>query len=190
MMFLCDVPVATRSWWNSWWKYRRPYSTLRYFSGLWSSTSTFQFLVVEGETSVFKVLSQNRVQQRLFLLQNALLSGLWSRSLVLLVEVFKIFAQSRVHPHLLGDAMNLETGVLGRTFPYQLNKKCETGLLSALESESARQCQLIHASSSAHTSHRLGHDPHGSGSLLLGPPHGRDTLANGGRIQAFLVAAA
>ena len=32
----------SRSWWNSWWKYRRPYPTLRY-SGLWSSTSTFQF---------------------------------------------------------------------------------------------------------------------------------------------------
>ena len=65
MMFLCDVPVATRSWWNSWWKYRRPYSTLRYFSGKWSSTSTFQFLLVEGETFVFKVFLPDRVLQRL-----------------------------------------------------------------------------------------------------------------------------
>ena len=56
-----------------------------------------------------------------------------------------------------------------RTFP-QIKKKCENG--SALESESASQCQLVHASSSApYSSHRLGHDPHGSGALLLGPPH-------------------
>ena len=35
-------------------------------------------------------------------LRNALLSGLWSRSLIspFLLEVFKIFAQIRVHPHL------------------------------------------------------------------------------------------
>ena len=102
MMFPCDVPVATRSWWNSWWKYRRPYSTLRYFSGLWSSTSTFQFLLVEGETLVFKVFSQNRVQPFRFLPQNAFLSGLWSRSLTspLLMEILKGFAQDRVHPQL------------------------------------------------------------------------------------------
>ena len=99
---LCDVSVATHSWWNSWWKCRRPYPTLRYFSGLWSSTSTFQFLLVEGETLVFKVLSQNRVQPFRFLLQNAFLSGLWSRSLTFLlpVEAFTIFAQDRVHPQL------------------------------------------------------------------------------------------
>ena len=48
-----------------------------------SRTSTFQFLVVEGETLVFKVFSLNRVQLQHFLLQNAFLSGLWSRSLVL-----------------------------------------------------------------------------------------------------------
>ena len=102
MMLLCDIPVATRSWRNSWWKYRRPYSTLRYFSGLWSSTSTFQFLLVEGETFVFKVFSQNRVQPFRFLPQNAFLSGLWSRSLTspLLVEILKVFAQDRVHPQL------------------------------------------------------------------------------------------
>ena len=84
-MFLRDVCVTSRSWWNSWWKYRRPYPTLRY-SGLWSRTLTFQFQAVEGEVLVFKVLSQKRVQQRPFLLQNAFLSGLWSRSLVLLVD--------------------------------------------------------------------------------------------------------
>ena len=59
----------------------------------------------------------------------------------------------------LGDADEPGEGVF-RSFP-QIKKKCETG--SALESERARQYQLIHASSSAHTSQRLGHDPHGSG---------------------------
>ena len=33
---------------NSWWKYRRS-SPILLYSGLWSRTSTFQFLVVEGE---------------------------------------------------------------------------------------------------------------------------------------------
>ena len=69
----------------------------------WSRTSTFQFLlVVECATLVFKVLPQNRVQEQRFLLQNAFLSGLRSRSSTFLfpVEAFKIFAQDRVHPHL------------------------------------------------------------------------------------------
>ena len=59
-------------------------------SGLWSSTLTFQFLVVEGETLVFKVLFPDRVQQRL-----------WRRSLpfLLAVEVFNVFAQDRFHLH-------------------------------------------------------------------------------------------
>ena len=35
LMSLCARPCALLSWWNSWWKYRRPYPTLRYFSGLW-----------------------------------------------------------------------------------------------------------------------------------------------------------
>ena len=42
---------------------RRPSPTLRY-SGLWSSTSTFQFLVVEAPFLVFLVFSQDSVQQR------------------------------------------------------------------------------------------------------------------------------
>ena len=75
-----------------------------------------------------------------------------------------------------------------RTSP-QNKKKCETG--SALESESARQCQLIHASSSSpYSSLGVGHDPRGSGALLLGPPHRGDTLDDGGRVLAFLVFAA
>ena len=34
---------------NSWWKFRRSSPILFCYSGLWSRTSTFQFLVVEGE---------------------------------------------------------------------------------------------------------------------------------------------
>ena len=62
---------------------------------------------------------------------------------------------------------------------------------SALESESARQCQLIHASSSSpYSSLGVGHDPHGSGALLLGPPHWGDKLDDGGWVRAFLFVAA
>ena len=57
---------------------------------LWSSTSTFQFLVVEDQVLVFMVFSQDSVQHRC-LPENAFLSGLWSRSLTLfLVEVFLV----------------------------------------------------------------------------------------------------
>ena len=45
-----------------------------------------QFLVVEGDSQVFKVLLPDRVQQRLLL----------SRSLTFLVEVFKVFALVRL----------------------------------------------------------------------------------------------
>ena len=73
-----------------------------------SRTPTFQFLlVVEGDTLVFKVPPQNRVQQQRFLLQNAFLSGLWSRTLTFLsVEAFKIFAQVTVHPQLHALQLN------------------------------------------------------------------------------------
>ena len=55
----------------------------------WSRSLTLQFLRVGGgEVEVFKVLSLDRVQQRM-----------WSRSLLfLLVEVSKVFSQARV-PH-------------------------------------------------------------------------------------------
>ena len=43
---------------------------------------TSQFQVVEGETSAFKVFLPDRVQQRIWPLMNAVLSGLWSRSLI------------------------------------------------------------------------------------------------------------
>ena len=75
---------------------------LRYYRGLWSRTLPFQFVVVEGETQIFKVFSEDRVQQRRIRLWNAFLSRLWSRPLtfLLLVEVLQIFAQDRVHPQL------------------------------------------------------------------------------------------
>ena len=74
---------------------------------LWSRTSIFQ-LVVEGETSVFKVFLPDRFLQRSFPLRNAVLSGLWIRSwiLVCLVAAFKIFAQSRVLQRLLRVLVN------------------------------------------------------------------------------------
>ena len=89
-MFLRDARVATPNWRNSWWKCRRSYP-IPYCSGLWSSTSTFQFLVVEGDSQVFEVLFPNRVQQRL----------LSSRSLTFLVEVFKVLALDRIRQRLL-----------------------------------------------------------------------------------------
>ena len=53
---------------------------------------TFQFLVVEDDTQIFKVFSVDKVQQ------------VSSRSLIFPVEVFKVFAQDKAHlhhPHLL-----------------------------------------------------------------------------------------
>ena len=79
VMSLCEPLLETRSWRNSWWKCRRSYLFPRY-SGLWSRTWPFQFLVVEGDFQVFKVFFPDRVQQRRSFLKNALLSGLWSRS--------------------------------------------------------------------------------------------------------------
>ena len=51
---------------NSWWKCRRLYPTLRY-TGLWSRTWTFQFLLVVEVVSVSEVfkVSLERIQQRL-----------------------------------------------------------------------------------------------------------------------------
>ena len=76
---------------NSWLKCRRPYPILLYCSGLWSRTLTFQFLVMEGDLLAFKVFFPDRVQQRRLLRR--------SLTILLLVEVFKVFAQDRVHLH-------------------------------------------------------------------------------------------
>ena len=110
------------------------YPILRYCSELWSSTLTFQFLVVEGDPQVFKVLFPDRVQQLLL-----------SRSFTFLVEVFKVYALDRVQRRLhltlqlvrMMTRMSLVKGVLALSPGL---KKCE-----ALECESAPGRQLIHA---------------------------------------------
>ena len=98
---------------NSWWECRRLSSLLPCCSRLWSRMLTFQFVVVEGETSIFKVFFRDRVQQRRYCLWNAFLSRLWSRPLTFLfpLEAFQIFAQDRVHPQfrtlqLLGSTLS------------------------------------------------------------------------------------
>ena len=73
--FLCAPWCAIRSWRNSWWKCRRLYP-FPCCSGLGSRTLAFQFLVVEGESLVFKVFPLDRVQQHCLLLKNVFLSGL------------------------------------------------------------------------------------------------------------------
>ena len=95
-----EVPkilCATRSWWNSWWKCRRSCPILP-CSRPRSSTSTFQFLVVEDQVLVCKVFPLDRVQQRRLPPRNVFLSGLWSRSLTLFqVDVFLVLSQDKVH---------------------------------------------------------------------------------------------
>ena len=102
------------------------------------------WLWMECETLVFKVFPLNRVQQRRFLLKNAFLSGLWSRSLIspFLVEAFKIFAQDRVHPQfhalqLIGSTLRMRhvKGFFAR-FPVQRSP--------GTQCESAPARKLIH----------------------------------------------
>ena len=88
MMFLCEPACVIRSWRNSWWKCRRS-CPVPCCSCLWSRTSTFQFLVVEGDLLVFKVFTENRVQLRLFRRR--------SLTFPFLVVVFKVFALGKVH---------------------------------------------------------------------------------------------
>ena len=93
-----DVPMRAACALRSWWKCRRSYPIPRY-CGLWSTTSTFQFLVVvEDQVLVFKVVPLDSVQQRRLPPRNAFLSGLWSRSLTLFhVDVFMVLSQDKVH---------------------------------------------------------------------------------------------
>ena len=83
---------------NSWWKYRRS-SPILLYSGLWSRTSTFQFLMVVEVVSVSEVfkVSQDRVQQRL--MEHGIFhQRLPSRSLTLLFRlVTELFI---LHRHL------------------------------------------------------------------------------------------
>ena len=113
---------------TSWWKCRRLSPILRYYSGLWSRTLPFQFVVVEGETSIFKVFFPDRVQQRRIRLWNAFLSRLWSRSSTFLfpLEALQIFALDRVHPQLrtlqlLGSTLRMS--LLNGFFALFLRKK-------------------------------------------------------------------
>ena len=139
---------ASRSWRNSWWKCRRLYPTLP-CSGLWSSSLTFQFLVVEGDTLVFKVFFPDRVQQRRSCLWSALLSGLRSRSLLFLflVEAFKIFAQDRFRPLLRMFQLAIQKAwmslVKGVFALFSVGKKC--GRPRPGECESAFALELMDA---------------------------------------------
>ena len=54
-----DVCVATRNWRNNWWKCRRSH-LIPGFSLVWSTTSTFQFLVVVGVVDVSDALVSGR----------------------------------------------------------------------------------------------------------------------------------
>ena len=96
----------------SWWKYRRSCHFPR-FSGLWSRPWTFQFRRVVGDTQIFKVFSEDRVQQ------------VPSRSLTFPVEVF--IAQVRVHLLL----MNLVKGFFA-LFP-KIKKSAKLGSHSGSE---------------------------------------------------------
>ena len=127
-----DVGVGTRSWWNSWWKCRRSFPIPRYFSGLWSSTSTFQFLVVvEDQVLVFKVFPLDSVQQRR-LLGNAFLSVSWNRSLTLVqVDVFMVHLLLTLQLVMKNAQMSLAEGFF-RTFP-QIKKNAKVAPHSGSE---------------------------------------------------------
>ena len=149
-----DVPMraacALRSWWNSWWKCRRPCLSLRY-SGLWNSSPTFQFLVVEDQVLVFMVFSQDSVQQRR-LPENAFLSGLWSRSLTLfLVEVFLVHLLLTLQLVMKNAQMSLVKGFFA-LFPNL--KKCEGHFAPGVGTASAPQ--LMDGSGSAGGLRRVG----------------------------------
>ena len=55
---LRDACVASRSWWNSWWKYQQSFLRDAFLRGLWSRSLIFL-------EEVSKVYAQFRVQQRL-----------------------------------------------------------------------------------------------------------------------------
>ena len=150
-MSLCARPCAVRSWWNSWWKYRRQCLTLR-CSGLWNSSSTFQFLVVEEQVLVFMVFSQDSVQKRR-LPGNAFLSGLRSRSLTLfLVEVFLVHLLLTLQLVMKNAQMSLAKGFFA-LFPKH-KKKCEGHFALGVGTASAPQ--LIHGGGSVGGLRRVG----------------------------------
>ena len=95
-------------------------------------------MVVEGVVlvEVFKIFSQNRIQQRL-----------WSRSLIFqLAEVFQIFSRARVLlPHRV-VCVTMQMRILqGFSHFSPFEKKCEVGL--ALGVGTASRVEPIHAAS-------------------------------------------
>ena len=103
--------------------------------------------IVEDELLVFKVFFPDTIQQRCRFLRNAFLSRLWSRSLIFLVEAFKIFAQVRFHPLLRTFRPVFMKIWMKGVFSHfsQNEKKCEVGSVSAhprlLLSSRTRSCR-------------------------------------------------
>ena len=125
---------------------------------------TFQFLVVEGEFLVFKVFPLDRVQQRSLLLKKRI-----SERIVEQIAVSRAFGEglqdfrpvqsssSSLHvPAGVQEALNEPGEGVFHTFHHH-RKKSEVGF--ALESESARKYQPIHAGCPA-ASRCLGDGPH------------------------------
>ena len=138
-----DIPTRTPlrepQLWNSWRKCQQ---------SLFSSSRplTFQFLVVVGVSQIFKVSSQNRVQQ------------------LVVVDVFKVFFIFVVflhqrHPHFFALQSMRSTLRMSRLtgffalFPGL--KKCEDR--RALECEAGCAHELIHAERSSNGSRRCGY---------------------------------
>ena len=158
-----DVPMraacALRSWWNSWWKCRRSYPIPRY-CGLWSTTSTFQFLVVvEDQVLVFKVVPLDSVQQRRLPSKKRI-------SERIVEQIVDPVSSGRLHGSLPGQGSSSSHSPAGveeradepgegvfRTFP-QNKKKCEGGF--ALGVGTAPRVEPIHAGCSAGGLRRVG----------------------------------
>ena len=95
---------------------------------------TLQILFVKGESLVFKVSSQSRVQQR-SIPRNAFLIELWTGTLKPLSfeEVLKVFTQDKVHLRLrtvqlesLKTQMTLVMGFFA-LFPMEKSAECRAG---------------------------------------------------------------
>ena len=73
---------------NSWWKCPRSYPILL-CTGMWSRTSTFQFLIVVVVGEVFKMYPLDRIQQRL-------VEQITLKLQFRVLEVFKISSRDRL----------------------------------------------------------------------------------------------
>ena len=137
-----DLLFLSRRQQNSWCKCR-PYCLL---CASRSRSSAFQFLVVVV-SGVFKVLSQDRVQQRRILLANAFLSGLSSRPLTFLLLVV---ALRRVRPHLQVLQMRILLVFFFALFTMEKSAECRAGG----ECAAGWARRLIHAERSSNGSCR------------------------------------